>query len=151
MTDLQREILEFRRQLWRPTPRQSVVEWAERNLTLSQRQTEHPGPFSTAVRPYCREPLECWKDPAVSEVTLCWGSQTSKTTTLMAGLAWSIDVEPSPALWLMPSENLARSFSKSRWLPMLEDSPAMLARFPTDKDQITNLEQQFDRCTRKGS
>jgi phage terminase large subunit GpA-like protein len=65
----------------------------------------------------------------------------------MAGLAWSIDVEPSPALWLMPSENLARSFSKSRWLPMLEDSPAMIARFPTDKDQITNLEQQFDRCT----
>ena len=147
MTDLELEILEFRRQLWRPTPRQSVVEWAESNLTLSQRQTEHPGPFSTAVRPYCREPLECWKDPAVSEVTLCWGSQTSKTTTLMAGLAWSIDVEPSPALWLMPSENLARSFSKSRWLPMLEDSPAMIARFPTDKDQITNLEQQFDRCT----
>jgi phage terminase large subunit GpA-like protein len=30
---------------------------------------------------------------------------------------------------------------------MLEDSPAMVARFPTDKDQITNLEQQFDRCT----
>lgn len=147
MTDLEREILEFRRQLWRPTPRQSVVEWAEANLTLTQRQTEHPGPFSTAVRPYCREPLEAWKDSSVSEVTLCWGSQTSKTTTLMAGLAWSIDVEPSPALWLMPSENLARSFSKSRWLPMLEDSPALVARFPADRDQITNLEQQFDRCT----
>jgi hypothetical protein len=34
MTDLEREILEFRRQLWRPTPRQSVVEWAEANLSL---------------------------------------------------------------------------------------------------------------------
>ena len=147
MLDLQREILEFRRQIYRPSPRQTVVEWSESNLTLTQRQTEHPGPFSTAVRPYCREPLECWKDPSVSEVTLCWGSQTSKTTTLMAGLAWAIDTEPSPALWLMPSENLARSFSKSRWMPLLEDCPALVARFPSDADQMTNLEQQFDRCT----
>lgn len=147
LTSLQQEILEFRRQLYQPTPQQTVVEWAESNLTLTQRQTEHPGPFSTAVRPYCREPLECWKDPTVTEVTLCWGSQTSKTTTLMAGLAWSIDIEPSPALWLMPSENLARSFSKSRWLPMLEDCPALVARFPADQDKLTNLEQHFDRST----
>ena len=50
----------------------------------------------------------------------------------MAGLAWLIANEPSPALWLMPSENLARSFSKSRWLPMLEDSPTMLECFPAE-------------------
>lgn len=147
LSDLQRDLLEFRRQLYRPTPRQTVVEWCESNLKLTQRQTEHPGPFSTAVRPYTREPLECWKDPAVLEMTLCWGSQTAKTTSLMAGLAWLIDNEPSPALWLMPTENLARSFSKSRWLPMLEDCPAVVARFPADKDKMTNLEQNFDRCT----
>lgn len=147
LTDLQRDLLEFRRGLYRPTPRQTVVEWAEANLRLTSRQTEHPGPFSTSVRPYTREPLECWKDPGVSEMTLCWGSQTSKTTTLMAGLGWLIDNEPSPALWLMPTENLARSFSKSRWLPMLEDCPAIVARFPADRDKLTNLEQHFDRAT----
>jgi phage terminase large subunit GpA-like protein len=147
LTDLQRDILEFRRQLYRPTPRQTVVEWAEANLRLTSRQTEHPGPFSTSVRPYTREPLECWKDPSVSEMTLCWGSQTSKTTTLMAGLAWLIDTEPSPAMWLMPTENLARSFSKSRWMPMLEDCPAIVAHFPSDKDKLTHLEQHFDRST----
>lgn len=147
MTDLQISLLDFRRQLYRPTPRQTVVEWCESNLKLTQRQTEHPGPFSTSVRPYTREPMECWKDPGVSEVTLCWGSQTAKTTTLMGGLAWLIDNEPSPALWLMPTENLARSFSKSRWLPMLEDCPAVVAHFPDDEDKLTNLEQHFDRCS----
>ncbi|MBV5346043.1 MAG: phage terminase large subunit family protein, partial [Rhodoferax sp.] len=105
------------------------------------------GPYSTSVRPYVREPLECWKDSGVVEMTLCWGSQTSKTTTLMAGLAWLIDTEPSPALWLMPTESLARSFSKSRWMPMLEDCPAMVAHFPEDKDKLTHLEQHFDRST----
>lgn len=147
LTDLQRDLLEFRRGLYRPTPRQTVVEWAEANLKLTARQTENPGPFSTSVRPYTREPLECWKDAGVAEMTLCWGSQTSKTTTLMAGLAWLIDNEPSPALWLMPTENLARSFSKSRWLPMLEDCPAIVAHFPVDRDKLTNLEQHFDRST----
>jgi phage terminase large subunit GpA-like protein len=147
LTDLQRDLLEFLRGLYRPTPRQTVVQWAEANLKLTARQTEHPGPYSTSVRPYVREPLECWKDSGVVEMTLCWGSQTSKTTTLMAGLAWLIDTEPSPALWLMPTENLARSFSKSRWMPMLEDCPAMVAHFPSDKDKLTHLEQHFDRST----
>jgi phage terminase large subunit GpA-like protein len=147
LTDLERDLLEFRRGLYRPTPRQTVVQWAEANLKLTSRQTEHPGPYSTSVRPYVREPLECWKDSGVVEMTLCWGSQTSKTTTLMAGLGWMIDNEPSPALWLMPTENLARSFSKSRWLPMLEDCPALVAHFPTDRDKLTNLEQHFDRST----
>lgn len=147
LTDLQRDLLEFLRGLYRPTPRQTVVQWAEANLKLTSRQTEHPGPYSTSVRPYVREPLECWKDSGVVEMTLCWGSQTSKTTTLMAGLAWLIDTEPSPALWLMPTENLARSFSKSRWMPMLEDCPAIVAHFPSDKDKLTHLEQHFDRST----
>lgn len=147
LTDLQRSLLDYRRNLYRPTPQQTVVDWAEACLKLTQRQTEHPGPFSTSVRPYTREPMECWKDPSVYEVTLCWGSQTSKTTTLMAGLAWLIANEPSPALWLMPTESLARSFSKSRWLPMLEDSPTMLECFPAEADKITNLEQNFTRST----
>jgi len=147
LTDLERSLLDYRRNLYRPTPQQTVVDWAEENLKLTARQTEHPGPFSTSVRPYVREPLECWKDSSVSEMTLCWGSQTSKTTTLMAGLAWLIDNEPSPALWLMPTESLARSFSKSRWMPMLEDCPAIVAHFPMDRDKLTHLEQFFDRST----
>lgn len=147
MTDLERDIVSFRNQVYKPTPKQTVIEWAEANLKLTQRQTEHPGPFTTSIRPYTREPMECWKDSSVSECTLCWGSQTAKTTTLMAGLGWLIENEPSPALWLMPTENLARSFSKSRWLPMLEDCPALVSRFPTDRDKLTNLEQHFDRST----
>jgi len=147
LSDLQRDLLQFRRGIYRPTPRQTVVQWAESNIMLTARQTEHPGPFSTSVRPYTREPLECWKEPGVQEMTLCWGSQTSKTTTLMIGLSWLIDNEPSPALWLMPTQDLARSFSKARWLPMLEDCPAMAAHFPADSDKMTNLEQHFDKST----
>lgn len=143
LSDLQRSLLDFRRQLYRPTPRQSVVEWAEENLVLTQRQTESPGPFRTSNRPYMREPMNNWRDPQVRETVLCWGSQTAKTTTIMAGLAWLIVNQPSPALWLMPNADLARSFSKGRWQPMLSDCPAAVSKFPDDRDKITNLEMQF--------
>jgi len=132
---------------WKPTPRQSVTDWCEQHLLLTGRQTKHPGPYSTANRPYVREPLECWRDPSVTDVVLCWGSQTSKTTTLMAGLCWLIDNEPSPVLWLMPTELLARSFSRTRWMPFLEESRVMRRHFPDDRKKITLLEQHFDRCT----
>ena len=42
LTDLQRSLLDYRRSLYRPTPQQTVVEWSEANLRLTQRQTEHP-------------------------------------------------------------------------------------------------------------
>lgn len=141
------ELLEFRRGFYRPTPQQTVVEWCEANLRLSQRQAEASGPFSTAARPYMREPLEAWKERAVESVTLCWGSQTAKSTTLMAGLAWMLCNEPSPALWLMPTADLGRSFVKTRWKPFLEDCPAMRAEWPAKADDFANLEQHFRRAT----
>lgn len=147
LTPVQHELVEFRRALYRPTPRRTVVQWTEENLVLSGRYTENPGPFSTAIRPYTREPLEAWKDQSVSEIVLCWGSQTAKTTTLKAGLAWSICEDPSPSLWLMPSEQLARSFVRTRWLPLLEDSPRVVEEFPVDRHKLTLLEQHFRRCT----
>lgn len=147
MTALQSELLEFRRQLYRPPPRQTVVEWAESNITLSRRQTEFPGPFTTSIRPYMRKPIECWRDRTVSEVILCWGSQTAKTTALMVGAVWSICEDPGPMLWILPSEHLARSFSKSRWRPMLDDSPAALQELPESRYDITHLEQHFRSCT----
>lgn len=147
LTTVQQDILEFRRQLYRPPPEQTVIGWAESNIILTRRQTEYPGPFSTSVRPYMRECIECWKDPAVSEVVLCWGSQTAKTTALMIGAVWSICEDPGPLLWIMPSEHLARSFSKSRWRPMLDDSPAAREELPASRSDMTNLEQHFRQCT----
>jgi len=147
LTPIQTKILDDLRAIWKPTPKQTVTDWCEQHMVLTSRQTEQPGPYSTANRPYVREPLECWRDSGVTDVILCWGSQTSKTTTLMAGLCWMIDNEPSPVLWLMPTELLARSFSRTRWMPFLTESDAMRRHFPDDRKKITMLEQHFDRCT----
>ena len=71
-------------------PRLNVVDWAEANLHLSARITETPGPYTTRLHPYVREVLMAFNDPKVKRISLCWGSQTSKTTTFYIGLAYVI-------------------------------------------------------------
>jgi phage terminase large subunit GpA-like protein len=94
-----------------------VVEWAEGNLSIGNTAHLH-GPYRTRETPYIREVLECFGDESVRRLSLVWAAQTAKTTAILAGMAYRLDQNPAPALWVMPSAHLARSFSKSRWLPI---------------------------------
>jgi len=141
------EAKNFARLLFEPREQLSIPEWAEKNLTLSARVTNIPGAYSTTLTPYVREPLEAFGDDSIRRVVLVWGAQTSKTTTILAGLAYRIAERPCPALWVMPSEHLARSFTETRWLPMIDDCPALAKEKPDNTDKIKILEQHFKRCS----
>jgi phage terminase large subunit GpA-like protein len=130
---------EARAALAPPAP-QSVTEWCEANLTLSARSSSAPGRYSTILTPYVREPLNRTGQLGVKSITLCWGVQSAKTTTMMAALAYRIARKPTPSLWAMPSEHLARSFSRDRLQPLIEDCPALAAEKPSDPDRFQNLE-----------
>jgi hypothetical protein len=133
------------RDVFAPLDPRSVDEWAENEVVLSRRQTETPGPYSTLLTPYVREPLQAFSDPRVTDLTLCFGSQTSKTTTLMIGTAWRIYNNPAPTIWVMPTEHLARSFSENRWQPMVDDCPKLVGIKFSNRFKV--LEQQFRDCT----
>lgn len=133
--------------IFRPDDTRKVWEWAESALVIGERQSQIPGPFSTLITPYVREPLECFSNRDVTDLCLPWGSQTGKTNTIMAGACWKIKHSPCPTLWVMPNSDLAQSFSENRWLAMIEDSPEMRSLKPSDKDRWKKLEQQFQRCT----
>ena len=130
-----------------PIDRRTVVEWCEDELVLGERQTQNPGQFTTKLTPYMRGPLEAFGDMATSDIVMVWGTQTAKTTTIQAGVCWRIHNRPSPTVWVMPNENLARSFSETRWQPMVDDSATMSAHKPSDRHRYKALEQHFDRMT----
>lgn len=142
------ELIDFAASFFAPDPDLSVKQWAEKYLLL-MRGTETPGPYSTLLYPYVAEVLECFRDRTVSDVVLCWGSQTTKTTTLLCGLAWTVRERAVDALWAMDSADSARSVSKHRWRPMVEDSPRLAEIMPSNPDLFTNLEQQFGNCVVK--
>ena len=131
----------------------SVRDWAEANVELSSRISEQPGPYSTALYPYANEILECIADPTVKRVSLCWGSQTSKTTTFYVMLGYVIDKAPKPILWVFPTAGLCRTFAGDRWLPFCRESSvlnkhiAKTAEGNVDPERFALQRQEFSRCT----
>lgn len=135
------------RDVFAPVDNREVWQWAEDEIVLTRRQTETPGPYSTLLTPYIKEPLNCFSDPHVTDMCLCFGSQTSKTTAMMIGAAWRMVNNPAPTIWVMPSEHLARSFSENRWQPMVDDCDRLRALKPSNVHRFKTLEQQFRDCT----
>jgi len=141
------DLEQFSESLWAPKKTLSVREWAEANLVLSERVSSSPGPYTTILTPYVREPLEDFRDDRVRTAVLCWGAQTAKTTTILAGLAYKLDMAPVPAMWVMPNENLARSFSEYRWQPMVDDCQVLSRHKLANTDKYKIMEQHFDKMS----
>ena len=138
--------------LFSPRELQQPDKWAFKNCSLRDNVSELPG--SLKVFPYAKEPLNAMADPYVSKISLCWGSQSSKTTTIYAGIAYLLSEFPKDTLWIMPSAENARNFSKGRWMPFMEDCKPLRAQCPVssatgniDQDRITNMRQEFLGCT----
>lgn len=137
------QVMPIWRRGWELPADETVTGWAERSIAFSTIPTPRPGPYSTTLTPYVREPLECWRDPMVRECVLCWGSQTAKTTTLMVGLMWQIRNDPGPVLWVFPNRDLAKVFSENRWLRLVYDNPSMAELLPKDRRRVKHLMQPF--------
>lgn len=147
MTPAAEKLREHIRNIYAPIDRRGVVAWAGDEVILSERQTQMPGAFSTAMTPYLDEPLECFADVDVSDLVLVFGTQLGKTTMIQVGTAWRVCNKPQPFVWVMPTEGLAKSFSETRWLPLFDDSPTLSAQKPSNPNKFKNLEQHFRRCT----
>lgn len=148
-TDLDKYAFGFMR--YRPP--MSVVDWANQEVELSMRVTEQAGPYSTRLHPYVDEILETVRDPNIKRVSLCWGSQTAKTTSFYVMLGYSIDQRPQPILWVFPNVQLCRAFASDRWLPFCQESRGISQHIPRyidggiDRDHFTIMKQEFTRCT----
>ena len=140
------------RTLLAPRRLKPPVEWAFDNCRLRDNVSELPG--SLKIFDYAKQALNDLVDPEVQKVTLCWASQTSKSTTMYTGVAYLLSEFPKDTIWIMPSAENARNFSKGRWLPFMEDCAALRAQCPIsaasgriDTDKITNMRQEFLSCT----
>ena len=124
-----------------------VWRWLEQNVTLTERETAEPGKFSTLKRPYVREPLECFRDRSVTDLILCWGTQTSKTMTIMGGAAYKIVNDAMNTLWVMPNSDLCKSFSRNRWQPFVDNCRPLFLQKPRDRHMWKTMEQFFAKTT----
>jgi len=111
-----------------PPPLLKISEWANRFRRLSKRSSSAPGRFKWERAPYQREMMDAVCDPNVGEVVYMTSSQIGKTEILNNVVGYYIDQDPSPILVVLPTVEMAESWSKDRLTPMIEDSPALVGK-----------------------
>lgn len=135
----------FEEQL-KPSTRLAPVEWCEQNIYFPRMVSEsYPGFFNVRSMPYLAEPLEVMTRGEQQDVALCFGAQSGKTTLLMLAYFYTLDQDPSNAIWMMPNDTLAKSFSKDRFVQMLKASDTLKRHMPTERNKINISEMQFNQ------
>lgn len=130
-----------------PRPDEMAWKWAEKNIFLPATEAQRPGPYRTDLVPFVREPLEViCRDQIVTDIALMWAAQTTKTTLINAAMCYRISNSPRNMLYVMPSTDLARSFSVTRWQPIAKACPPVAELISQDRHAFKNLEQDFTNC-----
>ena len=103
----------------------TVSEWADRYRRLSPESSAEAGPWRTGRTPYLREPMDAFTDPAVRRIVIVAGSQIGKTECELNCLAYIMDQDPGTVLFVQPTLEDAKKFSKLRVEPMVRDCPRL--------------------------
>lgn len=123
--------------LLRPLADLRTVSWCEDNVVVSPRvTTPNPGPWRhETVAAMCAPggPIEALDDPNVETVVLCAGAQTGKTVSGYAWLMKELATDPSNALIVMSSSQVAYDKAREVWLPLWEDSPRLKEMLPENR------------------
>lgn len=131
----------------RPPPIRQLWQWAEDEIVLSAKTgTFAPGQYRTRHTPHVRAVMDSFQNPDVREIVLPWAAQTAKTITETICVAWAVDNDPGNILIVMPSEQMAKSYSKSRLQQMLRDCTATMAHILREKSAFNILEMELDNC-----
>jgi len=90
--------------------------------------------------------MDAFSDPSTNRVVAMFGSQLAKSEVICNVIGFFLHQDPSPMLVVMPREVDARSFSKNRITPMINESPVLRKILGTssmkDKDN-TILEKSY--------
>lgn len=126
-----------------PPPNASVSEYADQHRVLQQGISRKPGPWVTDFAPYTREIMDAYKLPSVRVINVCFGTQMGKTEALYNILLYIIGNDPYSTLLMYPREDDAKTISRSRLQPMIDDCQVLRDKKPTRADLYQLLEMHF--------
>lgn len=119
--DLFKEILK----ILKPAPDLTIGEWADRYRILSKESSAESGKWSTARTPYMKEIFNCITDSHTESVTIKSSSQVGKTEMLLNILGRYMHLDPCSILFVQPTVDDAKAFSKERVEPMIRDTKVL--------------------------
>lgn len=113
---------------FRPPESLTVDEWADKHRRLSPESSAEAGPWRTKRTPYLREPMRAFTDPKIHKIVMVAASQVGKSELEMNIIGYIIDQDPGSILYVHPTIDDARKFSRLRVAPMIRDSKPLKAK-----------------------
>ncbi len=109
--------------LWAPPEDLTVDQWADKYRRLDAGLAAESGQWRTSRTPYMAEPMRAFTDPRVEEITVVSPSQVGKSELELNCINYIIDQDPGTILYVHPSKEDAREFSRLRLEPNLKATP----------------------------
>ena len=131
---------------YKPPEDITVSEWATKYRVLSRENAAEAGPWRNSRTPYLVEVMDSFTDPAVKKITLVSSSQVGKSELLNNVLGYIIHQDPASTLFVQPTVDDAKKFSRLRIAPMIRDSEALRERVADVKSRDsgnTMLQKKF--------
>ena len=108
-----------------PPPKLTVSEWADTYRKLSAESSAEPGQWKTSRAPYQKGIMDALSNKETENIVVMSSAQVGKTELINNIIGYFIDYDPSPIMLLMPTIDLAQSYSKKRLAPMIRDTPTL--------------------------
>ena len=118
-------------------PDMTISQWADAYRILSPESSAESGRWRTDRAPYQKELMNAMSDPHVERVILKTSAQIGKTESLLNVIGYYIDYDPSPILYVMPTDGMAKTFSEDRLSPMLRDCPTLRDKVDDPKSRTS--------------
>ena len=130
--------------LWKPPPRLTLSEWADRYAFLSAESSAEAGRWRTLA--YQRGIMDAFTDPRVEMVVWMKSARVGATKIFNHLCAYHMHQDPCPLMVCQPTVEDAEGYSKDEIAPMIRDTPVLreLVSEPKAKDgSNTILMKQF--------
>jgi phage terminase large subunit GpA-like protein len=113
----------------RPVPLMTVSEWSNTHRFLTSASSAEPGRYRVSRMPYNRKIMDCLgKTSDIQEVIYVKSSQVGGTELGNCWIGYTIHLDPSPFMLVMPTDDAIKKNSRTRIKPMIESSPVLNER-----------------------
>lgn len=110
--------------------------WADEKRRLSSKASSEPGPWSTARTPYLREIMDAMTPShPCTDGDFMKGTQIGGSEAFYNAIGMIADLAPCPIMLAMPTTDTAKRISKQRLAPMIDETPALQAKFSEAKSR----------------
>ncbi|MEA4919304.1 MAG: phage terminase large subunit family protein [Clostridiaceae bacterium] len=128
---------------FRPPTKLTVSGWADQKRRLSPETSAESGPWRTSRTPYLKEPMDAFNDPRINRIVMVASSQVGKSELELNIIGYIIDQDPGSILYIQPTLDDAKKFSRLRVAPMIRDSHLKVADVKAKDSGNTILQKSF--------